>query len=208
MMRRLQRNLLLSGLLLPLAAAFGLAAAPAQAQQHPEEVKVGLIVPLSGIYARPGQVMRMGAELAIDARSPDAAAKVVKETDGGAHGVLVTAVSVPAFNQALQLVRRKGTISLTGLPPGEFATPIFDVVLKRLTLRGSIVGTRKDLAEAIGVRVARLRPRAGRARIATRARIADTGIVTAIAQMSDGSFWSDSVKGVVTLSACLEEGLI
>jgi sulfur-oxidizing protein SoxY len=55
---------------------------------------------------------------------------------------------------------------------------------------------------------AHLGPRAGRARIATRARIADTGTVTAIAQMSDGSFWSGSVKVVVTLSACLEEGLI
>jgi len=53
-----------------------------------------------------------------------------------------------------------------------------------------------------------LGPRAGRARISTRARIADTGVVTAIAQMSDGSFWSDSVKVIVTLSACLEEGLI
>jgi sulfur-oxidizing protein SoxY len=58
------------------------------------------------------------------------------------------------------------------------------------------------------VLTAYLGPRAGRARIATRARIADTGTVTAIAQMSDGSFWSDSVRVVVTLSACLEEGLI
>jgi sulfur-oxidizing protein SoxY len=53
-----------------------------------------------------------------------------------------------------------------------------------------------------------LGPRSGRARVATRARIADTGVVTALAQMSDGSFWSDSVKVIVTLSACLEEGLI
>ena len=53
-----------------------------------------------------------------------------------------------------------------------------------------------------------LGPRSGRARIATRARIGDTGAVIAIAQMSDGSFWSDSVKVIVTLSACLEEGLI
>jgi sulfur-oxidizing protein SoxY len=53
-----------------------------------------------------------------------------------------------------------------------------------------------------------LGPRAGRARIATRARIGDTGTVMAIAQLSDGSFWSDSVKVIVTLSACLEEGLI
>ena len=73
----------------------------------------------------------------------------MKQTDGGAHGVLVTAVSVAAFSQALQMVRRKGTVSLVGLPPGDFPTPIFDVVLKRITVRGSIVGTRKDLAEAL-----------------------------------------------------------
>ncbi|WP_213771832.1 alcohol dehydrogenase AdhP [Bradyrhizobium sp. dw_78] len=91
----------------------------------------------------------LGAELAINARAPDASAQVLKQTGGGAHGVLVTAVSTPAFSQALQLVRRKGTVSLVGLPPGQFATPIFDVVLKRITLRGSIVGTRKDLAEAV-----------------------------------------------------------
>jgi propanol-preferring alcohol dehydrogenase len=47
------------------------------------------------------------------------------------------------------MVRRKGTVSLVGLPPGEFLTPIFDVVLKRITVRGSIVGTRRDLDEAI-----------------------------------------------------------
>ena len=40
-------------------------------------------------------------------------------------------------------------MSLVGLPPGDFPTPIFDVVLKRITVRGSIVGTRRDLSEAI-----------------------------------------------------------
>ena len=53
-----------------------------------------------------------------------------------------------------------------------------------------------------------LGPRAGRAGISTRVRLADTQTVVAIAQLSDGSFWSDSVEVVVTLSACLEEGLI
>ena len=53
-----------------------------------------------------------------------------------------------------------------------------------------------------------LGPRAGRAAITTRARIADTGTVVAIAQLSDGSFWTDSTGVVVTLSACLEDGLI
>ena len=61
--------------------------------------------------------------------------------------------SPPAFSQALRLVRRRGTVSLVGLPPGEFPTPIFDVVLKRITVRGSIVGTRRDLDEAIAFAV-------------------------------------------------------
>jgi alcohol dehydrogenase, propanol-preferring len=91
----------------------------------------------------------LGADLAINAASPDAASEVIAKTHGGAHGVLVTAVSRPAFSQAIQLTRRRGTISLVGLPPGDFPMPIFDVVLKRLTIRGSIVGTRKDLAEAL-----------------------------------------------------------
>lgn len=93
--------------------------------------------------------LELGAELAVNANDPDAMNAVLKETGGGAHGVLVTAPSVPAFRQAISLARRRATISLVGLPPGEFPTPIFDVVLKRLTIRGSIVGTRADLAEAI-----------------------------------------------------------
>ncbi|HTQ75681.1 MAG TPA: SoxY-related AACIE arm protein [Burkholderiales bacterium] len=53
-----------------------------------------------------------------------------------------------------------------------------------------------------------LGPRAGRATLTTRVRLADTQTVTAIAQTSDGAFWSDTAEVVVTLSACLEEGLI
>ena len=90
-----------------------------------------------------------GADVAVNAKSPEAAASIIKETGGGAHGVLVTAVSPAAFGQALKLVRRKGTVVLVGLPPGEFATPILDVVMNRVTIRGSIVGGRQDLAEAI-----------------------------------------------------------
>ena len=92
---------------------------------------------------------RLGADLTVDARSPDVVETVRRETGGGAHGVLVTAVSPPAFQLAIACARRRGTVSLVGLPPGDFPTPIFDVVLKRITVRGSIVGTRRDLAEAI-----------------------------------------------------------
>jgi sulfur-oxidizing protein SoxY len=52
-----------------------------------------------------------------------------------------------------------------------------------------------------------LGPRAGRARVATRMRLADSQNVTAICELSDGSFWSDSVSIVVTLAACLEDGI-
>jgi len=90
-----------------------------------------------------------GADAVVDATEVDAAEQVCRLTGGGAHGVLVTAPSQPAFRQSIAMARRKGTVSLVGLPAGDFPTPIFDVVLKRITIRGSIVGTRRDLDEAI-----------------------------------------------------------
>src|SRR5215470_15856890 len=50
-----------------------------------------------------------------------------------------------------------------------------------------------------------LGPRAGKAAISTRIRLADTQTVTAIAELSDGSFWSDSAEVIITLGACLED---
>jgi sulfur-oxidizing protein SoxY len=55
---------------------------------------------------------------------------------------------------------------------------------------------------------ARLGPRAGRAAVSSRMRLADTQTVHAIAELSDGSFWWGSADVVVTVSACLEEGPI
>jgi sulfur-oxidizing protein SoxY len=52
---------------------------------------------------------------------------------------------------------------------------------------------------------ARLGPRAGRANISTRIRLSDTQTVVAVAEMSDGSFWTDSVSVLITLGACLED---
>jgi alcohol dehydrogenase, propanol-preferring len=63
--------------------------------------------------------------------------------------VLVTAPSPKAFEQALGMVRRGGTVVLNGLPPGSFPLPIVDMVLWGITLRGSIVETRLDLQEAL-----------------------------------------------------------
>lgn len=92
---------------------------------------------------------QLGAEIAINAREADPAAELQKRL-GGVHGALVTAVSPTAFEQAFGVLRSHGTMALVGLPPGKFAMPIFDTVLKRITVRGSIVGTRQDLEEALG----------------------------------------------------------
>ena len=51
----------------------------------------------------------------------------------------------------------------------------------------------------------RLGPRAGRAHVSTRIRLANTQTVTAISELSDGSFWSATASVVVTLAACLED---
>ena len=91
---------------------------------------------------------RLGADMVINAVTQDPV-KEVQLALRGAHGVLVTAVSRSAFSQALGMLHKRGTMSLVGLPPGDFALPIFDVVLNAKTVRGSIVGTRKDLQEAL-----------------------------------------------------------
>lgn len=91
---------------------------------------------------------QLGAEIVIDAKTQDPPTEIQKQI-GGAHGVLVTAVSNIAFKQAIGMLRRGGTCVLNGLPAGEFPVSIFDVVLNRYTIRGSIVGTRLDLEEAL-----------------------------------------------------------
>jgi alcohol dehydrogenase, propanol-preferring len=91
---------------------------------------------------------RLGANMVVNARTHDPVQEVQRAIRG-AHGVLVTAVSRSAFSQALGMLHKRGTMSMVGLPPGDFALPIFDVVLNAKTVRGSIVGTRKDLQEAL-----------------------------------------------------------
>lgn len=92
---------------------------------------------------------RLGADAVVNARNGDPIAAVVQITGGGAHGVLITAPSLPAFKQGVGFTRKWGTCVLVGIPPGEFPMPLFDVVANCITVRGSLVGTRKDMAEAL-----------------------------------------------------------
>ncbi len=96
---------------------------------------------------------RLGAEVVINAKSGDAVAAIKKATGGGAHGVLITAPSLGAFKQGVGMARKRGTCVLVGLPPGDFPMPLFDVVANCITVRGSFVGTREDMAEALAFAV-------------------------------------------------------
>ncbi len=98
--------------------------------------------------AKLGLAAALGAELCVNAADDDPAAVLQKELHG-VHGALVTAVSRQSFSQSLAMLRKRGTMSMVGLPPGDFGLPIFDVVLNAKTVRGSIVGTRQDLNEAL-----------------------------------------------------------
>jgi len=112
-------------------------------------VAMGMRVAAIDIHADKLELARrLGAEIVVNGRDQDPVA-VLQRDIGGTHGVLVTAVSPKAFEQAFGVLRPHGTMALVGLPPGSFPLPIFDTVLKRITVRGSIVGTRQDLEESL-----------------------------------------------------------
>jgi propanol-preferring alcohol dehydrogenase len=91
----------------------------------------------------------LGADATVNAKVGDPVAAVKKATSGGAHGVLITAPSLGAFKQGVGMTRKRGTCVLVGIPPGDFPVPLFDVVADCISIRGSFVGNREDLAEAL-----------------------------------------------------------
>lgn len=106
------------------------------------------VIAVTGTEAKRQRALDYGAELVVNYRDGDPG-EAVQDLVGGAQAALVTAVSEKTFPQALSMLRRGGTVSLVGLPPGDFPLSIFDTVLRGLTVRGSIVGTRLDMLEAV-----------------------------------------------------------
>jgi propanol-preferring alcohol dehydrogenase len=98
---------------------------------------------------------RLGAEMLVDAATEDAPAAVQRNI-GGAHGAIVTAVAPRAFEQAVAMLRPAGTVCYIGLPGGKadvIRTSISAIVNGELSVRGSNVGTRLDLNEAVAFAV-------------------------------------------------------
>ncbi|RNB90254.1 alcohol dehydrogenase AdhP [Brevibacillus fluminis] len=90
----------------------------------------------------------LGADITINGRNVDPV-EAIEQAVGGVHGAVSVAVTKKAFEQAYRSVRRGGSLVVVGLPNDELPIPIFDTVLNGVTVKGSIVGTRKDLQEAL-----------------------------------------------------------
>lgn len=99
----------------------------------------------------------MGADDVVRADDAAAMRRLKKE---GVQAAVVTAATPEAITAAVGLLRRQGIAILVGLPAGTAEIPVFDVVVKRLTIRGSIGGTRRDVAETVQAAArANIRPR-------------------------------------------------
>jgi propanol-preferring alcohol dehydrogenase len=94
----------------------------------------------------------LGAEVTVDAREGNPVSAVRKALGGGAHGAVVAAVATKAFEQSIGMLRPGGTVVFLGLPGGkadELKASIAAISGRELTIRGSSVGTRLDLDEAV-----------------------------------------------------------
>jgi propanol-preferring alcohol dehydrogenase len=94
----------------------------------------------------------LGAEHTINAAEQDVVAAIGEL--GGADAAIVTAATPVAFRQAFDSMARGGTLVFVGLPAdNDMHLPIFETVLKGITIRGSIVGTHLDLEEVFKLHV-------------------------------------------------------
>jgi sulfur-oxidizing protein SoxY len=134
---------------------------------------------------------------------PDAPAQAQSSQDRAA--AMQAAIKAVAGDAPLQQGRIK--IELPPLVENGNAVPLSIAVESAMTdadhVKAIYIFTEKNPQP--NVASFQLGPRAGTANIQTRMRLADTQLVVAVAEMSDGSFWRDEVEVVVTLAACLEE---
>lgn len=91
---------------------------------------------------------KLGADIAVNGLEEDPVT-AIREKVGGVQAAISVAVTKKAFEQAYQSVKRGGCLVVVGLPHDELPIPIFDTVLNGITVKGSIVGTRKDMQEAL-----------------------------------------------------------
>jgi propanol-preferring alcohol dehydrogenase len=88
----------------------------------------------------------LGAEIAVPAEN---AGRALQKQSGGVDAALVLTPAPAAIEQAFRSVKRTGTVLLVGLATTRFELPIVDTVLKGIAVRGSFLGNRQDLDDAL-----------------------------------------------------------
>ena len=91
-----------------------------------------------------------GAEVMVNSKAGDPA-KYIRKQIGGVHAAICNSVTVEPFVQCFHALRRKGTLVAIGLPVADLPIPIFSLIMKEITVRGSFVGSRNDLEAAYQV---------------------------------------------------------
>lgn len=96
-------------------------------------------------------VTSFGAQFIDFRQTKDTVAEVKKITDGGADAVVVAAGHSAAFAQAASMLRIGGTMCCIGIPPGggKIETPVSEIVIKGLKIKGNLVGNLKECLEAV-----------------------------------------------------------
>jgi len=112
----------------------------------------GTVIAVDVEQAKLDLATELGADHVVNAGATDPVGAI--EALGGADVAIVLAVIPAVFEQAFSSLRRGGRLVCVGLPPesgGPMSLPIFPTVLKGITVIGSIVGTREDLAEVFAL---------------------------------------------------------
>uniref|UniRef100_A0A0G4FLP2 alcohol dehydrogenase n=1 Tax=Chromera velia CCMP2878 TaxID=1169474 RepID=A0A0G4FLP2_9ALVE len=105
---------------------------------------------LDGGSAKMKFLHSLGCDACVDfTQSADVGEEIRKATGGGAHGVILLAAVSKSFTQAIDYLRPRATAVCVSLPTGNFGVPHTSIVLKCVNFKGSYVGTRLDMAEAM-----------------------------------------------------------
>src|SRR3569833_1401871 len=128
----------------------------------------GLVTAVDLETAKLDLAQKLGADHVVDARTTDPV-KAIRDDVGGLDVAVVLAASPKAFDQALRSLRRGGRLVCVALPADNAAinVPIFETVLGGISVIGSIVGTRQDIAEVFAL------PAAGRTQVIAEPRALD-----------------------------------
>lgn len=128
-----------------LVAVFGIGGLGHLALQY-ARIAGGTVVAVDVVGDKLELARELGAEHTVDASQEDPVERI--QELGGADQAIVLAATPRVFEQAFASLKRGGTLSMVALPADNHMTlPIFETVLKGITVQGSIVGTRVDLQE-------------------------------------------------------------